>query len=259
MDINCGALPAGLVEAILFGSRHGAYTGSVRDVAGAFEQAGGGTLYLDELCSLPLAAQPILLRAIDLRAVRRVGDDRVRPVDVRIVASVQEEPSGLIQHGRLRQDLYYRLAVGVVRVPPLRHRPADLQALAMLFAKRNGVHLSLRAMSALLAHDWPGNVRELESVIARASAEGVGNVLGSCEIVRAINEGLWAAAPAGAAALHAACVRHAWNIRAVAAELGLSRSTAYRHMKAFRLERPRQGARAAEGSHAVDRQGDHVA
>ena len=238
IDNNCGGMPRELVESLLFGSRRGAYTGSVADMTGLFEQANGGTLYLDELCSLPVEGQAKLLRAIEQREVRRVGDERVRRFDCLLVTSVQEDPHTLIREGRLRKDLYYRIAVGVVRVPSLAERPGDIGALAVEFTARQGQTISLRALGALKAYGWPGNVRELQTVLARAGAEATGSVLTDRDIRRALRSEVPQKGNAQAAnMLLAACIRHDWNARAVARELGVSKATLYRHMAQLGISR----------------------
>jgi DNA-binding NtrC family response regulator len=173
--VNCTALSESLLDAELFGAVRGAYTGSERNRPGLFRQAQGGTLLLDEVGDMPPAMQAKLLRALQERRVRPVGGEEELEVDVRVVAATHHDLERDVRTGTFRSDLYYRLAVTVVRVPPLRERPEDLLLLVESLAPRlraetghESVRLSPRARRALQSHSWPGNVRELHSVLARA-------------------------------------------------------------------------------------------
>jgi two-component system response regulator PilR (NtrC family) len=173
--VNCGAIPAELIESELFGHRRGSFTGAVADKQGLFQAAHGGTLFLDEVADLPLALQVKLLRVVQEKAVRPVGATAEEPVDVRILAATHKDLSALVAAGRFREDLYYRIVVIEVHIPPLRERREDLMPLAEhLLARlagaqgRDGATLDADAREALLAHDFPGNVRELENVLERA-------------------------------------------------------------------------------------------
>jgi two-component system response regulator AtoC len=173
--INCAAIPAALLESELFGHCRGAFTDAVRDKTGLFEDADGGTLFLDEIGELPLALQAKLLRALQEGEIRRVGDTRSIKVDVRLIAATLRDLADDVREGRFREDLYYRLNVLAVPVPPLRERPEDIPQLARFFAQRHAarhqlgeIELSDVAIEALVRQPWPGNVRELENVIERA-------------------------------------------------------------------------------------------
>jgi two-component system response regulator PilR (NtrC family) len=175
--VNCGAIPETLMEAEFFGYRKGAFTGADRDRDGFFQAAAGGTLFLDEVAELPLAMQVKLLRAIQERRVRKVGASSEDPVDVRIVSATHQDLAALVSKGRFRQDLFYRLNVIEVRVPPLRDRLDDVPQLAdailARIAERTGrlpPRLSPEAVAALRSYRFPGNVRELENVLERAVA-----------------------------------------------------------------------------------------
>ena len=175
---NCAAVPESLLEGLLFGTTRGGFTGA-RDRPGLFELAHGGTLYLDEVNSMPLGLQAKLLRAIQEKAVMRLGDTRLRKVDVRIIASTSTEPSEAVRRRELRSDLYYRLNVVSLAIPPLRERRGDIPILADHFIARfnkamgtSVERLDGEAMAACMAYDWPGNVRELEHAI-----EGAMNVV----------------------------------------------------------------------------------
>ena len=165
---DCGAHPAGLIAAALFGHERGAFTGAEQARPGAFEEAHGGTLFLDEIGELPLELQPVLLRALDSRSARRVGG-QVVSFDVRVVAATHRNLAEEVRAGRFRQDLYFRLAAARLRVPPLRERREDIPILAHAFAEELGCGLGPELVSLLTAYDWPGNVRELRNTVARAA------------------------------------------------------------------------------------------
>jgi transcriptional regulator with PAS, ATPase and Fis domain len=180
--VDCGAIPAGLVESELFGHERGAFTGAAHARSGVFEQADGGTLFLDEIGELPLDLQPKLLRAIETREVRPVGGRSARPVDVRIVAATNRRLAEAAAAGEFRRDLFYRLAVARVVVPPLRDRREDILPLARAFLRaatgdaRTELPVELAAM--LASYAWPGNVRELRNVIERWALLGVRDARG---------------------------------------------------------------------------------
>ncbi len=173
--VNCGALPDSLLESELFGHEKGAFTGASRAAPGLFEAARGGTLFLDEIGETSPAMQVRLLRALQERRIRRVGATREIPVDVRIVAATHRDLEAAVRSGRFREDLYYRLNVIALRIPPLRERREDLFPLARTFiaqtCRQNGCGpcaLSSEVLDCLLAYPWPGNVRELQNAIERA-------------------------------------------------------------------------------------------
>jgi two-component system response regulator PilR (NtrC family) len=173
--VNCGAIPEALMEAEFFGYRRGAFTGAMQDRDGFFQAAQGGTLLLDEVADLPLAMQVKLLRAIQERRVRKLGESREEAVDVRIISATHQNLARNVQQGLFRQDLYYRLNVIALELPPLRMRRDDIAPLAQAILRRlapstPAVVLSDEALVALGAHDFPGNVRELENIIERALA-----------------------------------------------------------------------------------------
>ena len=172
--VNCAALPAELIEAELFGVEKGAYTGAHASRTGRFERADGGTLFLDEVGDLPLAAQAKLLRVLQDNEIERVGAERARKVNVRLVTATNVNLDDAVAQGRFRRDLLYRLNVYPIGIPPLRERAADIEPLARhLLARFTALHnkrltgLGDRALQALMHHDWPGNVRELENLVER--------------------------------------------------------------------------------------------
>jgi two-component system response regulator GlrR len=168
---DCSAVAANLVESELFGHARGAFTGATGERKGAFAQADGGTLFLDELGELPLDLQPRLLRALESGQVKQVGDDSYRSVDVRVIVATHRDLEGLTREGKFRQDLFFRLAVAMVRVPPLRERVEDIPLLVHRFVrelKREDFELPPSLGEKMAAYSWPGNVRELRNVVARA-------------------------------------------------------------------------------------------
>ncbi|MEZ4221567.1 MAG: sigma 54-interacting transcriptional regulator [Polyangiaceae bacterium] len=170
---DCAAVPRNLAESELFGHKRGAFSGAVADRAGAFHQAHGGTIFLDEIGELPLDLQPRLLRVLETGQVRRVGDDTMRQVDVRVIAATNRDLHAEVRRGAFRSDLLYRLEVVKVTMPPLRHRPEDLADIieAMLAAKlAPGDSIAGESLRRLMAYSWPGNVRELRNVLERAVA-----------------------------------------------------------------------------------------
>ena len=169
IPIHCGALPLSLVESELFGHTKGAFTGAIGHRPGALMQAHNGTLFLDEIGDLPLDIQVKLLRFLENGEIRPLGADRAHRVDVRIVCATHHPLLELVESGRFRRDLYYRLASVTVEIPSLRTRPEDIELLARRFATELGRSLSVQAMYRLQAHSWPGNVRELRHAIERAS------------------------------------------------------------------------------------------
>ena len=198
--VNCGAIPHGLIDSELFGHERGAFTGAIGTRKGWFERADGGTLFLDEIGELPADAQVRLLRVLQDGVFERVGAQRSLRVDVRIVAATHRDLQSMVDAGRFREDLWYRLNVFPITIPPLRARREDIPALAMHFAARAGARIGGKALAiapedieALVAYDWPGNVRELAAVIERAVILGNGKqvavraALGSVEDRRSLS------------------------------------------------------------------------
>jgi two-component system, NtrC family, response regulator PilR len=185
VPVNCGAIPETLVESELFGYRKGAFTGAAEDRDGFFQAAHGGTLFLDEVAELPLHTQVLLLRAIQERRVRKVGSTQEEPVDARIICATNQSLAGMVEAGRFRRDLYYRLNVVDLTMPPLRECREDIPLIAAQILQRlaaqNGVaapRLSAPALEELMAYDFPGNVRELENILERALALSSAEELG---------------------------------------------------------------------------------
>jgi two-component system response regulator AtoC len=187
--VNCGAIPATLLESELFGHVKGAFTDAVRTKRGLFEEAHGGTLFLDEIGELPRPLQVKLLRVLQEESIRRVGDTREIPVDARIVAATARSLTREVQAGRFREDLFYRLNVVHIVLPPLRDRREDIPVLVEAFLRKSNKRLGTRvrgvapeALERLLEYEWPGNVRELENLVERALVLSDGDVLGLKEL-----------------------------------------------------------------------------
>jgi DNA-binding NtrC family response regulator len=241
--INCGAIPAELIESELFGAEAGAYTGAHRARVGRFEAADGGTLFLDEIGNLPLAGQVKLLRVLETGQFEQLGSSRTRQTRARVVSATNSDLPALIREGRFREDLYYRLNVIEISLPPLAERTEDILPLAEYFLG-SSLTLSDEAVAALMAHDWPGNVRELRNSIERAK------LLARESVVQRSDLNLPAAATrAGSApeehltrdSIEASLRAAAGNISRAAHSLGLSRQALYRRMERFGLRLPSSG------------------
>jgi two-component system response regulator PilR (NtrC family) len=210
VPVNCGAIPGELMESEFFGYRKGAFTGAHEDRDGIFQAAAGGTLFLDEVAELPLAMQVKLLRAIQEKRVRKVGSTQEEPADVRIISATHQNLAACVEARRFRQDLYYRLNVIEMRMPPLRECREDVAAIAGAILARLGrdaggraLRLSPAALRALQDHDFPGNVRELENILERATALAASDEIGPGDL------GLRGPAPVDAAAEPIAAARAA--------------------------------------------------
>ena len=243
VTLNCGALPAELVEAELFGAEAGAYTGAAKAREGKFEAADGGTLFLDEIGNLPPAGQMKLLRVLETGRFERLGSNRERQVKVRVISATNADLPAMIRAGQFREDLYYRLNLIELRVPALADRPDDILPLAEHFVG-GAKAISPAARETLLRHRWPGNVRELKNTLQRALLLGTGTDITVAEL------GLPAAAggaPGGAqpgadaepdrAAIEAAIARANGVLSQAAAELGLSRQALYRRLERLGIGR----------------------
>ncbi|HEV2104694.1 MAG TPA: sigma 54-interacting transcriptional regulator, partial [Candidatus Eisenbacteria bacterium] len=273
VPVNVGALPESLIESELFGYARGAFTGATGERAGLVEEADGGTLFLDEIGDMPPPTQVRLLRTLENNEVRRLGENTPRIVDVRVVAATHRDLQALVDAGRFRGDLYYRLNVVQLELPPLRERREDIGLLAAFFLERAARRLGrpapafAPATTALLErYDYPGNVRELENAIEHAVAVAEGRTLSPADLPAAIRSprllprlaGAGAgppAAPADAAPdpdartleevtrehVLRALARHHGNATAAARQLGVSRTTLWRMLKRWGVPRaPRE-------------------
>ena len=273
--VNCGALPENLVESELFGHERGAFTGAVSARQGVFERADGGTLFLDEVGELKLDLQVRLLRVLEERAITRVGGERQRDVDVRIVAATNRDLKAEIARGLFREDLYYRLAIFPVELPPLRERGADIGILAEHFLLKSATEydrpilgITAEARRSLELYQWPGNVRELQNVIARATIVEDDERLSlislpddvvcaayphdqldaprrrtddSGESERVDPGGIRPFAEEERAIVLRALQLTSWNVQDAARRLGIGRATIYRKIELYELAKPGDG------------------
>jgi DNA-binding NtrC family response regulator len=235
VTVNCGALPSELIEAELFGADPGAYTGAANKAReGRFELADGGTLFLDEIGNLPLAGQAKLLRVLESGQFERLGSSRTRKVKVRVVSATNADVAAMIRDGRFREDLYYRLNVIELRLPPLAERIDDVIPLAEHFLD-GAVRLDDSARTALVGHAWPGNVRELKNAIQRAALLCQNGVVSARDLglvaVRGGGGRIAADAEPDRDAIETALRNARGVISQAAAELGLSRQALYRRME----------------------------
>ena len=257
--VNCAAIPEHLLESELFGHRRGAFTDAVADKQGKFEAANGGTIFLDEIGDLPLTMQTKMLRVLQDRSVDKVGDLKPTMVDVRVVAATNRNLEKMIADGSFREDLYYRLAVVPIRVPPLRERSDDISPLVDHFLAKYGARLGRAAAtldqaarSTLTLYSWPGNIRELENIIQRALVIDQDNLIGlddlpdRLRVQRTKLAQLHLELPDGGLSideverdlLSAALEKHAWNQTKAATYLNISRSALIYRMQKFGIERP---------------------
>jgi DNA-binding NtrC family response regulator len=230
---DCASVQGNLIESELFGHAKGAYTHAADDRLGALEYASGGTLFFDEIGELPLELQPKLLRALDSREFRPVGSMETRKCNARIIAATHRDLAADVRAGLFRADLYYRLAVTTVEVPPLRERPEDIPLLARAFARLSGAEeraLTKTTLAALRCEQWPGNVRELRNAVERLMAQGKPPPRPSPDAAAAGFKGAreWLLKQFERDYLVEVMQRHEGNVSAAARESGLSRSQFYR-------------------------------
>jgi transcriptional regulator with GAF, ATPase, and Fis domain len=256
--VDCGALPSGLVESELFGHMRGSFTGAHQSREGAFEQADGGTIFLDEIGELPTDLQPKLLRALDQGQVKRVGDNTMRKINVRAFAATSRDLNQAVSKGAFRPDLFYRLAVVRLRVPPLRERLVDIKPLAQAILRRittRDIVVPDSTVEQLRGHAWPGNVRELRNVLSHAVAlHSDSDILKLPEVMGTEDPMVSADEPALEGDYREAkrqavnqfevryltnlLSRHNWNVSAAAREAGVDRNYIHRLMKRHDIRRP---------------------
>jgi len=255
VPINCSAIPENLLESELFGHVKGAFTSAVSNKRGLFEEADRGTIFLDEVSDLPYQTQAKLLRVLQEQEIRPVGGTTSRTIDVRVIAATNADPGARVRDGRFREDLYYRLNVMPMHIPPLRERPEDIPLLADYFLRRIGreaerptITLAADAMQLMIDHSWPGNVRELENTLRRAAALSAGDRLTADDIIFiSPAERAAISTPAGTGRSLAdqqrlqilqALEENDWNYSMTARELGIGRTTLWRKVKKFNLKQP---------------------
>ncbi|MBI1809527.1 MAG: sigma-54-dependent Fis family transcriptional regulator [Gemmatimonadetes bacterium] len=260
VEVNCAAIPSELIESELFGHMKGSFTGAIADRAGKFEQADGGTLFLDEIGDMSSSAQAKVLRVLQDGEVTRIGGQKSRKVDVRVVAATNKRLEDEIEAGRFREDLFYRLNVVPVHVPPLRERREDIPLLVEHFlrqtAKQEGVAprtIDALAVDRLTEHDWPGNVRELRNTIERLAILAAGPRITVADIDRLVGTRATAAGGLGGLEscrtweefklaaervfLEAKLREHDWNVAETARVLEMPRSNLYKKIERHALAR----------------------
>ncbi len=262
--VNCAAIPENLLESELFGHVRGAFTGAIRDRVGKFEAAEGGTVFLDEIGEMRPDLQVKILRCLEERTLERVGDNRPIRVDVRVLAATNKDLGKAIQAGEFREDLYYRLNVVPLSIPPLRERREDIRALTQFFLKRLAAPPRLtvtpEAFRALKKYEWPGNVRELENALERAMIFHRGDVIDVSDLPETIRApkareaaALSVTLPESGLSLEEvekelilrALQKHDWNQSRAARYLGITRHTLLYRMEKHHIVRP--GGRASQG------------
>jgi transcriptional regulator with PAS, ATPase and Fis domain len=230
VKVNAGAIPDDLVESELFGAEAGAYTGSTRLRIGRFEAANGGTLFLDEIGDLSAAGQMKLLRVLQSGEFERLGSSETRRVDVRVITATNSDLQQAIARGTFRQDLYFRIAVVEIVVPPLRERREDVLPLAASFLDRHSLDDASKA--ALLAHDWPGNVRELQNRVHRAMALASGDTITPSDLgFGTAGEARAEEVPLERVQIETALLNANGSVSRASEALGLSRQALYRRME----------------------------
>ena len=247
IPINCAALPEALLEGELFGYERGAFTGAVNPYPGKLKLADGGTIFLDEIGDMSLGAQAKLLRALESREIFRLGGRQSVALNVRIIAAMNSEPETLITAERLRKDLFFRINVARVHLPPLRERKEDIVPLLNHYvAEMNQLYglrvhgLSNEALSCLLHYPWPGNVREIKNLVEAIFIDPPVLEIGIAHLpahVRACGDTTQCASGAGRERLLEALIARRWNVSQVAKSLSWSRMTVYRKMAKYKIER----------------------
>jgi two-component system response regulator HydG len=251
--INCSAYPATLLESELFGHEKGAFTGAIRQKIGRFEQADSGTVFLDEVGEIAPSAQIKLLRILQSRKFERIGGEATLNVDVRILSATNKNLVEAVKDGEFREDLFYRLNVIPIHLPPLRKRRNDIPLLSRHFLSQFAAEqnkeiqdFSSEAMRLLLDYSWPGNVRELENSIEHAAVLAKGNTVDITDLPSAIREGTHATSDEN----HGTIVENekkllqdvleecSWNKKKAALKLGISRSTLYEKIKKYQIDKP---------------------
>jgi len=273
--VNCAALPETLIESELFGYERGAFTGAAQQKKGRFEQAHGGTLFLDEIGDMNPVTQSKVLRALENRTVERLGGTQSIPVDVRIISATHRNLTMAIRDGRFREDLFYRLRVVSIELPPLRAHKEDIPVLAQAFLQLHGARLShtarlsKEALATLERHDWPGNIRELKNAIERALVLARGDEISIGDLPEDVVKGTPVLPKVGegcvdlgmgesdfreakrkfeVAYLRRQLTSHRWNISRTAATIGLHRQSLQERLRELGIRRP--GQEIAEGDEA---------
>jgi DNA-binding NtrC family response regulator len=251
VEVHCGALAEGILESELFGHEKGAFTGANYRHKGKFEQADGGTIFLDEIADISARVQVELLRIVEEKRVTRVGGKHSTPVDFRIVAASNRDLREEVKEGRFREDLFWRLDVVPIELPPLRERLADIPRLAEHFLarfcksmNRKGLKFAQEAVEALQAYHWPGNVRELQNAIERAVVLGTPPTIEASDLPHYVTDKTGARPSTGSLAdverahIEAVLTQHEWNISRAARTLEVDRGTLYNKIHKYGLKKP---------------------
>jgi DNA-binding NtrC family response regulator len=263
--VNCAALPETLIESELFGYERGAFTGAAQQRHGKFEQAHGGTLFLDEIGDMNPVTQAKVLRALENRTIERLGSSQTIPVDVRVISATHRDLPGEIRSGKFREDLFYRLRVVTIELPPLRSHKGDVSILADAFLKMHGArlnrvaHLNKEALAALEAYDWPGNVRELKNALERSAVMCRSEEITLGDLPEEVESGEPLTRKDGVAGNNFAMserdfreakrkfetawitkelVSHRWNVSRTAATIGLHRQSLQEKLRELGIRRP---------------------
>jgi DNA-binding NtrC family response regulator len=265
VEVNCAAIPGELIESELFGHEKGSFTGATRQRVGKFEQADGGTLFLDEIGDMSLSAQAKVLRALQESRITRVGGDRAIPVDVRVVAATNKDLLAHVDAHQFREDLYHRLSVILIHVPPLRERRDDIPAIAQFLlgqvSRRNGLEAKAfdeAALDRLKRLDWRGNVRELRNVVERLLILSEGETVSAADVERYVRPGGTPQDPFAALLvehgqfsdfrdqaerifIERKLEEFGWNVSRTAEAIGIQRSHLYNKLRDYGLSRPDEG------------------
>jgi len=263
--VNCAALPETLIESELFGYERGAFTGAAQQRRGKFEQAHGGTLFLDEIGDMNPVTQAKVLRALENRTIERLGGSQTIPVDVRVISATHRDLPAEIRSGKFREDLFYRLRVVSIELPPLRSHKGDLGVLADAFVKMHGarlnrsVRLSKEALAGLEAYDWPGNVRELKNALERSVVMARGDEIEIADLPSEVATGQPLTTKESAGNVDAGMtdrdfreakrkfeiawitkelVSHRWNVSRTAVTIGLHRQSLQEKLRELGIRRP---------------------
>ncbi|HEY9166676.1 MAG TPA: sigma 54-interacting transcriptional regulator [Candidatus Kryptonia bacterium] len=237
--VNCGAIPETLFEAELFGFERGAFTNAFASHRGHFEQAHHGTILLDEVSELQLALQVKLLRVLEEKSVTRIGAEREIQVDARIIAASNVNLQNLVREGKFRKDLYYRLAVSIIFIPPLRERKGDIESLSNCFLRKYTTMkktLSREALLKLTHYEWPGNVRELEYCIVRSIIDSDGREIIKADEIHFLEDDIHSGSTIERRAYEEALRNASGNINSVSRQLGVHRNTVYNRIRRLNID-----------------------
>jgi len=237
--VNCGAIPETLFEAELFGFERGAFTNAFSAHRGYFEQANHGTILLDEISELPLTMQVKLLRVLEDKCIMRVGGEKEIQVDPRVIAACNVNLHALVRDGKFRKDLYYRLAVSVISIPPLRERKGDIEKLADSFLRKHASGkkvMSREALAKLVHYEWPGNVRELEYCVIRSIISSDGREVIKADDIQFLEDDIERSVQIERKTFEEALIRAKGNVNSVSRILGIHRNTVYNRIRRFNID-----------------------